>query len=738
MSFIHGYLLAGLLLAGVPVLLHLILRQKPKRLRFPAFRFLKARQRTNQRKMQLQHLLLLLLRVLVIIALCLALARPRLFSGQLGAGGDRPVVAVFLFDTSPSMELSVGGVTRLDDAKARAKELLDEMKPDSRAALIDAGEDASEALLPPGEVRGRVESLRTRPGAGALNAAVDRAVRLLDKQDGGEDAPPRLLYIFSDRTRACWDATGLRPRIPEGVTVVFVDVGVEQPRDLGIEKVEVVPPVVAPGARFEVRVAVSGTPGGHESELSCLIDNDPDPDRPPDRRPVKLEKGVTSDTYVFERAAPVPPGGSGGDVAYQLTVRLGARDAMPFNNTRHATFLVKGGRKLLTLVERPDRQKTRVWEAAHQATRSFACEVRGFDEADKLTAKELAAYPVIALFETANVPESWWAKLAAHTRAGGGLAIVPGGEEVLDSVKAFNDRGAAAGLLPAPLVKLASSGGGQPVHWAPFSGAHPLLAPFVAWMRSVDPDFARDELRPFVRRWWTLGSLAKDSLTIAYYADPERSPALVERTVGKGRVVLFTTPLDFRFTNDRPPLPWTNYWSESSFGLVLIDRVCRYLGGEVGVPELNFACGSVVQIALSAPPEPPLSVAGPALAGAERALKAPGADGVVSVAQAVVPGNYQIFDAKNRVLAGFSLDVRAQESDLERVSVEELEGVLGEGSVVQVGRSVSLKDALAGARLPPMELLPYLMMLLLLVLTGESFLANRFYRRAPAPEEQPT
>ena len=100
MTFIHGYLLGGLLLAGVPVLLHLILRQKPRRLPFPAFRFLKARQKINQRRLQLQHLLLLLLRVAAISALCLALARPRLFSSRFVAGGDRPVVAALLFDTS--------------------------------------------------------------------------------------------------------------------------------------------------------------------------------------------------------------------------------------------------------------------------------------------------------------------------------------------------------------------------------------------------------------------------------------------------------------------------------------------------------------------------------------------------------------------------------------------------------------------------------------------------------------
>src|SRR5947199_10769540 len=141
MTFIHGYLLGGLVLAGVPVLLHLILRQKPRRLPFPAFRFLKARQRINQRKMQLQHLLLLLLRILVLAALCLALARPRLFTGGPGAGGDRPVVAVLLFDTSPSMEYTVGGVSRLDEARRRAGELLDEMKPDSRVGVVDSGEE---------------------------------------------------------------------------------------------------------------------------------------------------------------------------------------------------------------------------------------------------------------------------------------------------------------------------------------------------------------------------------------------------------------------------------------------------------------------------------------------------------------------------------------------------------------------------------------------------------------------
>ena len=50
MTFAYPLLLGGLALVGIPVLIHLIMRQKPKRLPFPAFRFLKLRRSTNRRK----------------------------------------------------------------------------------------------------------------------------------------------------------------------------------------------------------------------------------------------------------------------------------------------------------------------------------------------------------------------------------------------------------------------------------------------------------------------------------------------------------------------------------------------------------------------------------------------------------------------------------------------------------------------------------------------------------------
>src|SRR6516162_68040 len=141
MSFVHPLLLGGLLLVGIPVLIHLIMQQKPKRLVFPAFRFLVQKQRTNQRRLRLRHLLLLLLRMALIALLCLALARPTIFNqGIAGLVGDRPVAVALVIDTSMSMEYAEGGKTRLEEAQRRARELVDDLPDNSRIAVFDSAD----------------------------------------------------------------------------------------------------------------------------------------------------------------------------------------------------------------------------------------------------------------------------------------------------------------------------------------------------------------------------------------------------------------------------------------------------------------------------------------------------------------------------------------------------------------------------------------------------------------------
>lgn len=78
MSLLHPGLLYGLLLAALPVLLHFLLRQKPRKLPFPALRLVELRRKQNLKRFRLRHVWLMLLRVLAIALVVFAIARPSL------------------------------------------------------------------------------------------------------------------------------------------------------------------------------------------------------------------------------------------------------------------------------------------------------------------------------------------------------------------------------------------------------------------------------------------------------------------------------------------------------------------------------------------------------------------------------------------------------------------------------------------------------------------------------------
>jgi hypothetical protein len=102
--------------------------------------------------------------------------------------------------------------------------------------------------------------------------------------------------------------------------------------------------------------------------------------------------------------------------------------------------------------------------------------------------------------------------------------------------------------------------------------------------------------------------------------------------------------------------------------------------------------------------------------------------------EASLPGNYAIEGLAEPGKPGtpvtqFSVNLPAEEGDLTRVSASAVEAVFGDGAVVTTERGVDLRELLKSQWNEPMELFPYLMVLLLFVLTLENLLANKFYRR---------
>jgi hypothetical protein len=215
MSAVYPIMLGGLGLLAIPILIHLIYRQKPRVLRFPAFRFLMKRSRTNLRKLQLRHLLLLVLRMLVLLLICLALVRPKVSGDLVNLQTDRPVAAIFLFDTSYSMQYkTTGDRSRLDEARQQALQLLETLHPQSRIIVLDSAEQANPGAiewLSCDKAEVQIKSLALRYDNHPVTRRLDDAYQLfgqlaLATEDLIGPRLPRVLCVFSDRMEACWNS----------------------------------------------------------------------------------------------------------------------------------------------------------------------------------------------------------------------------------------------------------------------------------------------------------------------------------------------------------------------------------------------------------------------------------------------------------------------------------------------------------------------------------------------------
>ena len=229
---------------------------------------------------------------------------------------------------------------------------------------------------------------------------------------------------------------------------------------------------------------------------------------------------------------------------------------------------------------------------------------------------------------------------------------------------------------------------------------------------------------------------------IVRYADKEKRPAILERHFNaekvRGRVLLFTTALDSPSLVVTSKARWNDYLSQSTFFLMLVDKAVGYLAGNLEDTTLNFSCGQTVPVILPDPGQAQnFTLQGPGLAGADALVSHDGKEKSLLITAAEAAGNYTLRDSKMEVAAGFSLNVPSGECDLTRLDVNKVEELFGPDSVLPLGPKISLAQALQSRWSQPVDLMPWLMILLLLVLAVENLLANKFYRREPTEEQQP-
>ncbi len=729
LSFLSPLLLGGATLVAAPIILHMVMRRTPVPHTFPALRFLQERAIANRRRLQVSHLLLLLLRMAAILLLALALARPVLRGAGWLPNAEAPVAAALVFDTAPRMLLREGNRTRLEQAVARGRLLLDKLPEGSQIAVLDTA--GTPAAFDP--VRAATEVRLDRLGAAtpvtALPAAIAEARRLLETAE----LQRRELYVFTDCSHGAWDnaaapvaAAGEEPE--PGPAVLYVDVGGAAPRNLAIDAVELSGDRVAAGTPLVVSATISrvGTDAVRAAALEILGDDGRFVRR--GMKPVEPRDGPT--TVSFEVGG-LRPGTRQGRVV------LDGSDDLPADDQRSFTVEVGTAARVIVASPRPAARTARfLVEALAPAALRRAGTARFMPDPvdyEALDATDWETAAGIVLLDPPPLTDRQWEALAGWVAQGRGLVVWLGPA----AAAGFNSP-AARDLLGGEAVRVwRSPDAGN--FLAPASLDHPILAAFrrvgdaVPWQDF--PVFRHWEFSPLEPAGEPAGGVADDvaaagrpAAVVARYRNG--LPAVLERRLGQGTVVVVTTPVS-RSADD--PAAWNTLATgfEPWPFVILANEMLLHA---IATPDdRNVVAGSAATLHLGRRDIPTAMVRTPG--GDDFPVAIDRARGTVTITATLEPGNYVVRAGGEAagVADGFSATLDPAATDFRRLEPDDLARVLGpEHRLARTEEEIvrDINEDRVGT-----ELFGWTIVLAALAMAADWIVANRFYRPRDLPAE---
>lgn len=533
LSFLVPLFLVGLAGIVVPVLIHLTRRQRRQVVPFPSVMFLERIPFQEQRRRRIRNWLLLAMRAAALGLLALAFARPFTEDDTMASVvGSGPTEWVVLLDRSYSM----GVEERWERARDEARRVFQRMGPMDRASLIlfDGGaEVALRSTSDPGRLRGAVDTARVGWGVTRFGPALKVAQAILDESElpGGE------VILISDFQRTGWVGDeGVR--LPAGTRVTAVAAAGQVADNVAVADVSLFRQAVGGRERVAPTARLVRTGGAEPRDVPVSLEVD---GQVVQRRTVRLDPdGAAALTFdPFTLSLPNTRG----------TVRVPV-DALAADDARH--FVVSPGRALPILVMeggRTGQEASLYLRRALETTADgrFAPTVR---RGDAVRAADLGEAKVVVLND-ARLDGASAEALRGFVEGGGGLLVLAG--------EAAGWPSSAADILPGTLGAVGDRSEGRGGRLGYLEYDHPVFEVF-AGPRSGDFSGARF----FRARAFTPADSAR---VIARFDDG--TPALVEHSVGRGRVAVWTSTLD-AFWNDLALQP---------VFLPFVHRVVEHLGG---------------------------------------------------------------------------------------------------------------------------------------------------------------
>lgn len=277
MTFLNTGLLWGLALASIPVIIHLIRKNKVIEVEWAAMDFLMDIVEEQKKRFQMEDLLLLLLRVGVILFLVLALARP-VIKSALGIGDTNTVLSI---DDTYSMATVSGTQNRFNRASEAADAILGKMSGEGGSALVLHRANAKKIISSfssDGDLMNETVSQLDvsdyhSNGPDGLKACLE----ILEKEKPASAS----VYFISDFQKAEWEEPSLEvmdivKKLREKAEVIFVNAGDTEVDNLSVEEIRSLQDAVKveETAWFAAKIRNHGQEDAGDVQIQFLLDGD--------------------------------------------------------------------------------------------------------------------------------------------------------------------------------------------------------------------------------------------------------------------------------------------------------------------------------------------------------------------------------------------------------------------------------------------------------------------------------
>lgn len=686
MDFFAPHLLAGACAGVLPIIVHLIHRERPKVVPFTMLDLVRTSTQTMSRSTRLRHLLLLLLRILLIVLFAMILARPYTRHASFIPASQAPTQAVIVLDDSYLMGFrDEEGTTHLQRAQALAAKLISNLPAGSALGLLPASQEPLHFTVDLSSIHRAIELSQPSGEMPSAPLAIRRAYEMFGRTTGST----KDIYVLSNLSAGVWKELPVGiPEESDEVRLAIVDVGPDRPENLAL--VDAVPSSFAVDRNAPIRIECSVFNFGEER--NCTIELVLKGQK-------RASRAFTIPAMQTARAS-LPYEFHESGIA-QGQIRIIDEDSLGLDNERY--FSVRVFEPLSVVAVKRQEENQDAFFLAHALSPAG---LRGRERAslNVISAAELPDFALeeadtILLLNLPGLAKSEWERLFAFVEKGGGLGLIAG--DALDAQHYSNLQ-----KLPIQILGVLESRRDN-LALSPMS--HPFLDKF--------REEGLKSLRfPIFRSYLEIGRPPADSLlqSLAFFSDGR--PALLEQSLGRGRILFFASSLSTDWSN----LPKSIVFPPFVYELI------NYLAGRKPVPT-SFTPGNPITIPLKPGEDSAvIRVFEPDSETPVTLTVNPGAEAAYHRAGQTV-GNAQVFiktEEKTRKF-GYSVNIDASPEHYRHITQEEVLEMFPKAMLLTPEDDLTRR---AGETTGVAELAPILLLLMLLLLCLESVMANRVYR----------